>query len=176
MERALRYFAIAFFFSFPAVFFPPDWPLPIFPFPFSSPFGVSYYEGAKIAYLAFFAVAFSLGTLALKYREIGFSRFSRQALFPLSAFALFWWSSWANPGFPFADAVSGRTYSTLPFLALFSIACALSAYDSSFRRNSAMALVFGFVLTNFPYAVLQVFGLDPFSATAILPWEAGRAF
>lgn len=109
MERALRYFAIAFFFTFPAVFFPPDWRsdfLSSVYFPFFGSFSVSRYEGMKILCLTLFGAVFSLGTLASKYREMGFPRISSRVLLPLSVFALFWWSSWSNPGFPLFDAVA----------------------------------------------------------------------
>ncbi len=51
MERALRTFAIAFFFTLPVVFFPPAaFGTPAFSIFFGHPGSVSVFEGARLAY------------------------------------------------------------------------------------------------------------------------------
>ena len=179
MERALRNFVTAFFFASPIVFGPVAIPfllaaIPIFGVRILG--GLSFFEGTRLVFLVFGAAFISLGTFLLKWREIGWKKPDGRT-YAVLAFALpFWFSSFANPGFPLKETATGETYSVLPFLSIFLIAASLSVLPKDLKERSVRAFILGFVTINLPLAIAQAFGFDPISDAFSFPWEPGRAY
>ncbi|MFB0965250.1 MAG: hypothetical protein QMC36_06255 [Patescibacteria group bacterium] len=73
-------------------------------------------------------------------------------------------------------AITGETYSVLPFLSIFLIAASLSVFPKDLKERSVRAFVLGFVTVNLPLALVQLLGLDPTSENFSVPWEPGRAY